>query len=165
MWPVPFCSLKQHPSNFLLWLQQGKNIHELPFNVSHFQRNCSEYRPNKFRRFSLKCSYSNMSNSHNYKNPAPHKRWLCAKRYHLIVKSEVAEWFVEGSQNNPFRGNVFAMFSWNCLFPLWKEDACVSASQLEGLYLGGKNSSCQNPGRVALIQRPLLGRQKHSQAR
>lgn len=62
---------------------------------------------------------------------------------------------MEGSQMYPLRANVFFIISWNCLFSLWKEDASVSASRFEGLYPGGKNSSCENPRIVALIKRPL----------
>lgn len=63
---------------------------------------------------------------------------------------------MEGSQKDPLRGNGFLVFSRNCLFSLWKEDASVSASEFEVLYLGGKISSCQNPRIAALIKRPLL---------
>lgn len=75
-----------------------------------------------------------------------------------MQKSEVAERVMEGSQKDPLRGNGFLVFSRNCLFLLWKEDASVSASAFEGLHLGGKISSCQNPRKAALIKRPLLGR-------
>lgn len=82
-----FGSLKQHFSNFLLWLQQGEK-HSWASLFFFFQSNCLEYHPSKFRRFSLKC-YSLLPTwviHTTIKAQFPIKDDYVLKRHYLIVK-------------------------------------------------------------------------------